>query len=123
MHISRVSQARSLVLSSASVFVCARDKEPWHDLPSAEHAFGGEDAEKKEDNRQLRKRKLGKRQSVQHFRQIFPVNCFIVCLRDPVQTFSHKGKISLHVKLYFFLLFARPSATFSRKAETSLHVT
>ena len=44
MHINRVSQARSLVLSaSSSEFGCVRDTEPWQDLSSAVHVFGGVD--------------------------------------------------------------------------------
>lgn len=54
MHIIRVSQARSLTLSSASAseLVWVSEKDPSQFLSSALHVFGGVDAEK-EDNRKI----------------------------------------------------------------------
>lgn len=53
MHIIRVSQARSLTLSSASELVWVSEKDPSQFLSSALHVFGGVDAEK-EDNRNFK---------------------------------------------------------------------
>lgn len=57
MHIIRVSQARSLTVSSASELVSEREKELLQSFP-AEHVSGGVDAEKQDSKNKTKKKRL-----------------------------------------------------------------